>query len=376
MKNQQGSALIAVLVIGIIGFIISTIMFRSTKTSINRTADRRVDVILLNIAEAGKEHALAFLKSGQINLTPNTRTQIVQNSNFNGGTYTVSCSSTTVLDTLWLYSEAKYERKKKSIETAYTIIWASSPSAAYDKSIAVGGSITWSGTGWLNAGKGLVHCNKTYSMNGSSDITAFIVACGGLERKGACSIFGDVWSTWISEIGSGLITGTKNIGTIDTIIIPTINTNPYYQHALANGQVFNSDKHISGSTSFYIPGDIMWVNGNFKRSGTGDFFGCIIATGDIEIAGGGNYNKVQKYPLALSINGKIDFSGSGNVHGLLFAMNGDFEMTGSGNVTGSVICKGDLRKTGSWNFLTYEKSAPQPPGITGNEFNLISWREL
>lgn len=375
MNNQNGSALITVLVIGIVGIILSSIMFKSTKNTINKTADRRIDVTLLNIAEAGKEHALASLKSGQISLTPNSRVQVVQNSNFNGGAYTVSCSTISALDTLWLFSVASYRNKLKSIETVYAVSWAFSPDDAFNKAIAAGGSISWSGSGWLNAGVGVVHCNGSFSMNGSSDITAYIVACGGLERKGSCCITGNVWTPWISETGSGRIIGVKNIGPVDTIPIPVINTAPYYDYAMANGQVFSSDKHISGSSSFYVPGGIMWVNGNFKRSGSGDFVGCIIATGNIDISGSGDYYKVQNYPLALSINGKIDFSGSGHIRGLLFAMNGDFEKTGSGNVTGSIICKKNLRKAGGWNFLTYEKSVPQAPGVCGNTFTLVSWRE-
>jgi hypothetical protein len=374
MKNQNGSALITVLIIGIIGIIMSSIMFKSTRVSINRTADRRIDVTLLNIAEAGNEHALSILKSGQISPVANSKIKIVEDSEFNGGAYTVCCSSVSALDTLWLFSDAVYNNRRKSVLTTYAVSWASSVEDAYNKAIAVGGSITWSGSGWLNAGTAVVHCNKTFSINGSSEITAFIVACAGMEKKGSCFIYGDVWTPWITENGSGRITGTKNLGPIDTIRIPVINTTPYYEHAMANGQVY-SDKHLSGSASHHVLGGVMWVNGDFKRSGSGDFYGCIIATGNIDISGSGDYYKVQNYPVALSINGKIDFSGSGKVHGLLFAMNGDFEKTGSGNVTGSIICKGNFRKSGGWDFLTYEKSVPQAPGSSGNIFTLISWRE-
>lgn len=374
MRNQDGSALITVLILGIIGMIISSIMFKSTNVSIRRTADRRIDVTLLNIAEAGNEHALAILKSGHISPIANSKIQVVKNSDFNGGTYTVSCSTVSSLDTLWLFSDAAYNNRRKTLLTTYAVTWGAFVDEAYKKAIAVGGSITWSGSGWLNAGNAVVHCNKTFSINGSSDVTAFIVSCGGLDKKGSCFIYGDVWTPWITENGSGRITGTKNFGPVDTIRIPVINTTPYYEHAMANGQVY-SDKHISGSASFHVQGGVMWVNGNFKRSGSGDFYGCIIATGDIDISGSGDYYKEQNYPVALSINGKIDFSGSGKVHGLLFAMNGDFEKTGSGNVTGSIICKGNLRKTGGWDFLTYQKSVPQAPGASGNTFALISWRE-
>jgi hypothetical protein len=119
----------------------------------------------------------------------------------------------------------------------------------------------------------------------------------------------------------------------------------------------------------------MWVNGTFKRSGSGNFSGCVIATGDIDVSGSGNYTKVNAYPIAVSINGKIDFSGSGNVTGLLFAQNGNFEKTGSGNVTGSIICKGNCRKSGSWDFLTFVKSIPIPPGGSTIALSVVSWKE-
>lgn len=376
MDNQNGSALLTVLVIGILGIIVSSIVFKSTQQTIKHSGNRRVDVILLNIAEAGKEDALASLKSGKIEPIANQKIEVTHNPKFNGGEYTVSCSSSLNIDTIWLTSVAMYAGKQKSIEAVYSVTWGNVSGEAFDKAIAVGGSITWSGNGWLNAATSVVHCNHMFSMNGSSDITAYIFACGGIEKKGSGNITGNVYAPWINETGSGRVIGLINTAAVDTIKIPVINTVPYYQHAESNGQLYNSDVHQSGSASFSVPGGIMWVNGNFRRTGSGDFSGCIIATGNIEIAGSGNYYKVNKYPLALSINGRIDFSGSGNVEGLLFAMNGDFEKTGSGNVTGSIICKGNFRKTGGWNFLSYKKSVPEPPGSSGNLFTLISWREF
>jgi type II secretory pathway component PulK len=106
MRNQDGSAFITVLIIGIIGIIINSIMFKSMSISIRRTADRRIDITLLNIAEAGNEHALATLKSGQISPIANSKIQVVENAGFNGGAYTVYCSTMSTMDTLWLFSDA------------------------------------------------------------------------------------------------------------------------------------------------------------------------------------------------------------------------------------------------------------------------------
>jgi hypothetical protein len=378
LATQNGTAMVFVLVLAVIGGIVMASIFMTSRVTIKKSGYRRGNVNLFNIAEAGKEDGYSMVKSGSTNPESGTRLEVVRNDDFSGGSYVVTCSTNTAKDTLWLTSQASYLGKTKVIEALYAMSISGAAGAAFGKGLCVGGDLEWKGSGSVVAGSAQIHCNGFFTMTGSSDITADVYACAGLKRGGSSNIFGNVWAATVSQTGSGSISGTVITGVIPTVSIPVLDLTPYYNHALANGQVYTpaSTYHISGSSDHIVPGGIMWVEGNFKRSGSGDFIGCVIATGDINCSGSGDYLKVNEYPVAVSVNGKIDFSGSGHVHGLLFSQNGEFEKTGSGNVTGSIICKGDARKTGSWDFLTYEQSVPVPPGGgSGISLSMIGWRE-
>ncbi len=137
MRNQDGSALVTVLIIGIIGIIINSIMFKSISISIRRTSDRRIDITLFNIAEAGNEHALATLKSGQISPIANSKIQVVENADFRRSMHCLLLNYVYDGYTM-LFSDATYRNKSKSILTAYAVSWASFADEAYNKAIAAG----------------------------------------------------------------------------------------------------------------------------------------------------------------------------------------------------------------------------------------------
>ena len=374
LSGQNGSAMIFVVVLAVLLNIVIGAVFFSTRFTVKKSGGRRENVNLFNIAEAGKEDGLAKLKSGEAVPVQGQRIQVTSSSNFNGGSYVVSCSSNVALDTLQLVSTARYLGKTKIVEGIYAVSVCSPAGPAFDNGISAGGDIAWSGSGSVVASAN-IFCNGSFNMNGSSTINADVYACGGLSKSGSCDINGNVWASSVSQSGSGSVSGTVTIGPVAPIAIPDIDPTPYYNHAVSNGQVFSSSQHISGSSDYTVPGGIMWVNGSFKRSGSGNFIGCVIATGNINCSGSGDYIKVNEYPIAFSVNGNIDFSGSGTVNGLLYSRNGNFEKTGSGNVVGSIICKGNVRKSGSWNFLTFQRSAPVPPGCNGNLYALAGWKE-
>jgi hypothetical protein len=193
--------------------------------------------------------------------------------------------------------------------------------------------------------------------------------------SGSGDINGSIKTPTLTKSGSGRIDGTTSLGPVANVSIPVIDLTPYYNHAYANGQVF-SGRTISGSTNITIPGGVMWVNGNFTYSGSGDVNGSIFATGDITISGSGDFTAASTYPAIVSRDGNIVMSGSGKVSGLIYSRIGDLTKSGSGDVTGSIICGRNFTKSGGWNTLTYENSAPIPPKCAGNKFIEISWREL
>ncbi len=78
---------------------------------------------------------------------------------------------------------------------------------------------------------------------------------------------------------------------VEAIVIPVLDLTPYYEHASAiwSGVFIQSAFHwfirLCGSRG------VMWEYGTFRRSGSGNFTGCVIATGNVDVSGSGNYNK-------------------------------------------------------------------------------------
>ncbi len=371
-NNQTGSALISVLMLGIIAMIILSIVMNATKHSIQKAGVRRSNTVLLNIAEAGNQDALSKLRANQITLTTNNVVTIISNPDFGGGAYSVICSTGASIDTIQLTSTASYMGKTKTIRILCAVTDCQIKGDAFNYAICAGGDITWKGNGVLSVASSAIFCNGSFSSVGTSDIIGNLHAVKGVSLKGSTSITGEVWGLYIS----GNVKGPTHEGSFKTVAIPELQTAPFYARAVANNQVYTSDYHMKKNDDFTVPGEVMYINGDFKRTANGVFRGCIVATGDIELGGSGDYFKVDQFPVAFSINGKIDFSGNGEIHGLIFAQNGDFEKTGNGNITGTIICKGDVKKAGGWDFLNYEKSNPSYPGCSGTSYTIISWHEL
>ena len=254
---------------------------------------------------------------------------------------------------------------------------------AYTYAIVSGGKMGWSGSGTLNVGGGKIHANGQFKMTGSKLVIGNISSRVKIWLTGSTKITGNAAAPAIKADG-GAITGTTTVGLVPPVTIPDIDLTPYYNQALANGQVYNaSTYHLSGSSDITVPGGVLWVNGNFKFSGSGKLIGCFIATGNIDYSGSGDQIKVADYPAFVARDGTIDISGSGKSHGLIYAKTGGFDKSGSGDHIGSIIVNGDFDASGSWNALTYENSTPVPPtggGGGGSEVfsdrvSVIAWQK-
>lgn len=377
MSNNRGSSLIAVLSIAVILNLVLALVFVTVKNTQVKTGTKRSNTVVLSIAEAGKEHALSLFRSGSTSPVAGRVIDMINSESFGGGVYSVKCSSNVAIDTIYLRSYAEYVNSKCSIEVVCSVVSCAPPDdSAYNYGLVAGGGINWTGSGSCNTGSARLHSNGTFRMAGSSDFTCNTLSTSGnMTMSGAGSIYGNVHTPNLRRSGSGTISGTTTIGAVPTVAIPVLDFNPYYEYALANGQVY-SGRTITGSASVTIPGGVLWVDGDFRYSGSGDIHGSIIATGDIKISGSGNFYRYANCPAIASVSGDIDMSGSGNVTGLIFAQVGGIDKSGSGDVIGSLICGGTLDKSGSWNTLTYINSAPVPPGCTGAKYTEIGWREL
>ena len=254
---------------------------------------------------------------------------------------------------------------------------------AYTFAIVSGGPMGWSGSGNINVGTGKLHGNGQFKMTGSKQVTGNISSSVKVWLTGSTKISGNAAAPVITASGSA-ITGSKTVGAVPNVVIPDIDLTPYYNHALAQGEVLNGNQHFPASSGDLAPdGGIMWVNGNLKIATSGKQTGCFIATGDIDITGSGDQVKVGNFPAFVSRDGTVDISGSGKSHGLIYAKTGGFDKSGSGDHTGSIIVNGDFDASGSWSLLTYENSTPVAPvgsggsgeATTGDRVGVIAWQK-
>ena len=376
-KGNRGAALVAVLMVALLLNFLFVAIFYSAKSTAKKSSRRRVNVTALNIAEAGKEHALSVFRSGSQPLSAGVTIKLFDSLAFGSGFYSVEASANSSVDTLLITSTGFLSNVSKSILVTCKIDNCPVPTdSAYNYGIIAGGKIDWTGSGECNTDTARIHTNSTFRITGANKFYCRLLSSVvEISMSGSSKIYGDAKAPSYDQSGSSKVTGAQIWGSVDDVPIPTIDLTPYYEHALANGQVFNG-KTITGSSDLVIPGGIMWVNGEFKYSGSGDITGSIITTGYVKISGSGDFTAVNSYPAIVSRDDDIDMSGSGKVTGLIYARVGEIDKSGSGDVTGSMICGGDFDKSGSWNTLSYKKSPPVPPGCSGTSIKEVGWQEL
>jgi hypothetical protein len=375
-RNEKGHTLVAVLTtIAVLNIMMVGVGY-SVSDSTKRSFAHKNNAVALNIAEAGEEAAIAQFRSKAITPVADTTATLFDTTAFAGGTYSVLYATDATADTVWITSTGLFRNARNKIQTTYAYAGCTPADPAYDYGIVAGGNLSWSGSGTCHIGSANIYCNGQFSMSGSSDFFCGLLSSSTkISMSGSGDIFGGTNAPVFSRSGSGTITGTITTGPVALVAIPAIDLTPYFTIAAANGQVY-SDTKISGSADIVIPGGVMWVNGTFTCSGSGNFTGTIIATGDVKISGSGSFTAAGTFPAIVSRDGNITMSGSGDVTGLIYARVGGIDKSGSGDVTGSLICGGAFSKSGSWNTLTYKKSAPAQPGCSGTTYQQVSWREL
>jgi hypothetical protein len=225
--------------------------------------------------------------------------------------------------------------------------------------------MTWTGTRPVTVSGGKIHTNSRYRMVGSVTVVGNVHSGLGIGSTGTTGIEGDTAAPVYDGKSPQNITGVVYTGPVASLPIPDIDLAPYYNHALANGEVYQGSRHFTGSGVLMPCGGVMWVNGDLQISGTMTMVGCFIATGSIKISTAGAHEKVANYPAFVSRDGSIDVSGTGDIHGLIYAKTGGFAISGGGRVVGSIIAAGTFTKTGSFAIMAYENSTPVPPGDPG-----------
>lgn len=239
------------------------------------------------------------------------------------------------------------------------------PDCPWGYSVLVNGYITHNGAGTVF---GKVHVNNYLTQNGSiewgSDADPVVVSCSGsrgFRGNGCVSIHGTIMAPKIRINGSQHV-HQKLVQDVATVPFPMLDLTPYYQIALANGQVFNSQS-VNGCVNWgLIPGGVRWVDGTFRQNGTLTYQGCIIATCNITLNGSVTQTKYQQLPAIISRDGYVKVNGAHQIHGLVYAK-GNCTWKGAGHIYGSILVGGNLTFNGSYGNIYYDFSEPSPDPI-------------
>ncbi len=121
LKNEKGSVLLAVIIIGVLIAMFSVVTMQSTRHGLRQTSSHRKKVSAHNYAEAGKEHALQRLRDELETPIASSTISIFTNEPFEDGSYSVECLANAAVDTVWITSTGYYKTGSKTIRVTYSI---------------------------------------------------------------------------------------------------------------------------------------------------------------------------------------------------------------------------------------------------------------
>lgn len=371
--RRRGSAIFTVFVVI---FAVCAVLGTVVSAGLNRAfmARRLADQVCAKaIAEAGVAETFASLSTNWGFRTNSTAFPL---TTYAGGTYDVTVNSIDDFSAVICSTGTYNDVTEVAILDIRLFVETVGPSGGgpYDCVIVAEGTIAWTGCGQFSEG-GRVHANGKFVQSGCGELDTEIASSTEAELKGNSGhVDGDGYAPSISD-PHNKIWGTKHVGPIAPLAIPELELAAYYNHALANGEVYSGPKRITTDTT--PVGGIMWVNGDLQVTAQADLTGCFIATGDIRISSSGTHTKVAEYPAFVSRDGAlIKITSQFDSHGLIYARIGNIEIAGGGTMTGSLMCGGNFKKSGNSCMFAYEESVPVAPGETTSEGRLcaMAWQ--
>lgn len=361
--TKYGSALVAVMFVILgVGGILGTMIW-SGMNSAHRARVLSERVKALAIAEAGLNRAYSILAT---NWAARDNPEMFPDTQYGDGSYSVTIRSITdklvLIISTGICGRATVDVLADIKNYGSGSQWTEETDPFNYSILAGGGGMDWQGNGDITLmGNAPVHSNGKLFVNGNGNIIGNVSSSVEIRTVGSAQLRGNADAPSFSGKSPGNVTGTATQRQVPPVQIPDIDLTPFYNTALQNGEVYSGNLHYSSSGTIRPNGGVMWVNGSLKVSGQYNIEGCIIATGDIEITGNGDAEKIAKLPLLVSRDGNIKISGSGRYHGLIYAKTGDFTKTGNGDVIGTIICGDKFTKGGGWSLMSYEDVTPTDP---------------
>lgn len=186
LNNNRGSMLLGVFLIGLTVMALITITYRMTSDTTNSVKKRRENISAFNIAEAGKEFALAELRSGKKVPFPDSTITFYTKNPFSGGYYSVTCYGDENLDTITLTSIGVRGNQSATLEAKCLIKYNDfTVSASIDAAVTTRSDVTASGNITIDG--------RDHDINGNmiGTGTKAIKSCDDITQIGNSKIGGD-----------------------------------------------------------------------------------------------------------------------------------------------------------------------------------------
>lgn len=186
LNNEKGSMLLGVFLVGITIMALVMITYRITNDTTKSVKKRKENINAFNIAEAGKEFALAGLRSGKQVPFPDSTVTFYKKMPFASGFYSVTCHGDAALDTITITSTGTIGDQTAILEARCLIKYNDfTVKASIDAAITTRSDVTALGNITIDG--------RDHDSNGNmiGTGTKAIKSCGAITQSGNSIIGGD-----------------------------------------------------------------------------------------------------------------------------------------------------------------------------------------
>ena len=389
-ENQQGLALISVLLILLSLTVIGVVAVNSSNIETLITTNTKVSKQAFFLAEAGGQEAKETLRQRIIDLASTLDDQInlvkgpdgiletaddlpFISKTFGAGSYSVKLTersgpnvTLTSTGSGPLNSRAVVKLMVKvdttpgqSPQTTTT----TTLNPAFGIGILTNGDLRINGSSNINGG---THTNGDTRFNGSGTVTGTVSAHGSITTNGT-------WNTGNE---------TPNAATVSVPLVTDTWLAQLKAAAQAAGTYHNGNYNFNGSGD--LGNQIIFADGNLTLNGS-IINGTIVATGNVTINGSSQINGNGAIGTAIVAKGNITMNGSSDSNGAFWS-NGSFVQNGASRVIGSIVSTGNITRNGSFNFtangniqnnnlptVTTTVTVPGTPGTA--TFTVLGWKQ-
>ncbi|MDA0989326.1 MAG: hypothetical protein O3A51_01065 [Verrucomicrobia bacterium] len=363
-KQREGAALFTVLMIIIATSAILAISVKAAMQRVYSSHKLSDRMRALSVAEAGVSVAYGVLVT---NFDARYSDDEFPATSYADGTFDATVAAigddTAVITCVGQYGSSQetvvLDVRRFSSDLVATI----PPNPAQGYAILCNGEFHFGGSGDITTTGGVsyVHANGGINVRGNVGVNISLESSTEIDISNNKTITGDITAPVLDYNPSKVtITGTATSQAVPPVTIPDIDLTPWFTWASAHGEVHNGF-NMSGGT-YTANGGVIWVNGSAQISGQTTINGCIIATGEVHFGGQADLNPPAGGFSLVSRDNRVKLTTSGTVGtGLIYAKTGDLEHSANGLVYGTIIVKGDIRKTGNSDILVYNDAGLEPP---------------